>query len=90
MRSVLDTKNKNKYSRYRLKLTGSLLVLLGAIAIGFTLSIIQIQSGIAVYLAALNNWSNGVSESIRQSKSYLHSTDPVSYTHLTLPTIYSV
>ena len=76
MRSVLDTKNKNKYSRYRLKLTGSLLVLLGAIAIGFTLSIIQIQSGIAVYLAALNNWSNGVSESIRQSKSYLHSTDP--------------
>lgn len=76
MLSVLDTKNKKKSSRYRLKLKGSLLILLGAIAIGFTLSIIQIQSGTAVYLAALNNWSYGVNESIRQAKSYVNTGDP--------------
>lgn len=76
MLDVLGTKTKNKSSRNRLKLTVSLLVLLGAIAIGFTLSIIQIQSGTAVYLAALSNWSNGVSESVRQAKKYVRSGDP--------------
>ena len=76
MLSVLGTKIKKKSNRYRLKLTVSLLALLGAIAIGFTLLIIQIQSGTSVYLAALSNWSHGVSESVRQAKKYVNSGDP--------------
>ena len=77
MLSVPGKINKDKPSNSRLKLTGPLLVLLGVIAMGFTLSIIQIQSGTAVYLAALNNWSHGVSESVRQAKKYVNSGDPV-------------
>ena len=76
MLNASGVKDINSTNRNRFKLTASLLVLLGAVAIGFTLSIIQIQSGTAAYLAALSNWSHGVSESVRQSEIYLRSGDP--------------
>lgn len=70
------TKNNTlKTRKIKFKRTIALLVMLGAIAVAFTLLIIHVQAGTASYLAGLNSWTRGQSEAIRQSHLYIRTGD---------------
>lgn len=75
MLNLLGTKDTKSTHRNKFKLTVLLLFFLGAVGISFTLSIIQVQSGTAAYLAALGAWSRGQSEAVSQSHIYARTGD---------------
>ncbi|MDX1694497.1 MAG: diguanylate cyclase, partial [Ketobacteraceae bacterium] len=76
MPGSMGSQRPGRSERRKIKLILSALVLLGIVAIVFTILVIQIQSATTSYLSGLAIWSRGQVESVRQTAIYARTGHP--------------